>query len=964
MKSGKVATSMLVLASLLACASLPAAVPLSWTVETTRAQPATFEAYQGETLTFEAALQSRGQPLEAPLNYSFFWQTNGMGSTYWEAPCSRGTAERSETAEGRDIPVAASNVLFATWLPSYDVGAKVYNCFIGSPSNIYHAAFQLRLRPSPGATPNALPLPTPVIDFAKVRVLNPPWSGGAARPLPKYLHALDFADSYPAEAEEYYRSRGDGKVDGGCSSVRDGGFLYRNFDYPFDDRAEFVVKMSAGKDRFASVGVAQVGTNLTEQMVTSGKPEYSARYKWLPGATVDGVNEKGVACNINITGGAPRWNTYPTDTPIHPLAAVRWVLDHATNAMSAASFIARNIRFPVGWSQNYHYMVSDESGAYIVEDGVFIIDSNPRAVLTNFGVSPFGSNAGSGVERYNLLRGGASITNAWFTNAYRRETNPPWVSDLAEVLSYTNEIFDAWATHPKEYFRGKTTNGQPWWQTVHTSVYDLTNRTLRVSVQEVDDWYVFQVPSAGGTDETKVRAIASEVVAPVASQVSGLQSSKLDKTDVIDPEIAEHYGHAADAKATLDALAGKANINGDPFVAFNANSVTAGDFYLTSGASLLMTNVRIDELETEQKADADDLDSHVEDTNVHVNLTEKETWNAKADAADVRTLNEGYQRLYTFSSGATNANISVTNYPPTAAEAEGRTHFDPSDPDLDFSTVPASMRLDETRAGEKRTVVDTRDFPVWWWFQKAPKLLAAAKGYAEEKCAALFSRLAAWADRTARGLENPAGESTLVIDVPNIWLMTDQTFEKHVAGSNSCWVIRSKNAAVSPNVTTNGFLELTDAFGAPYIRFNKTEATFADPPATGIRYDDEAGEWLITYTTKAKPKGGANLAIQGSADYPGKSILKEEGDELCPAVITWTGSQFNWVMHAKPKQIAGADPNKMFFAAAIEVEGQDYIEYLKPVSFSHIVMPNGKKIAPDVPASASVGSTVEWKVVQ
>ena len=66
--------------------TLPAAVPLRWTVETSRVQPAVFEAYQGETLTFEAALQSKGKPLEAPLNYSFFWQPNGMGSTYWEAP--------------------------------------------------------------------------------------------------------------------------------------------------------------------------------------------------------------------------------------------------------------------------------------------------------------------------------------------------------------------------------------------------------------------------------------------------------------------------------------------------------------------------------------------------------------------------------------------------------------------------------------------------------------------------------------------------------------------------------------------------------------------------------------------------------------------------------------------------------------------------------------------------------------
>ena len=150
--------------------TLPAAVPLRWTVETSRVQPAVFEAYQGETLTFEAALQSHGKPLAAPVNYSFFWQTNGMGSTYWEAPAQRGS--------GVSPLVGDTNVLFATWLPAYDVGARVYNCFIGSPSNIYHAAFQLRLRPSPGALPNALPLPTPVIDFARVKVINPPWGSG------------------------------------------------------------------------------------------------------------------------------------------------------------------------------------------------------------------------------------------------------------------------------------------------------------------------------------------------------------------------------------------------------------------------------------------------------------------------------------------------------------------------------------------------------------------------------------------------------------------------------------------------------------------------------------------------------------------------------------------------------------------------------------------------------------------
>ena len=160
-KNEKVRTSILFTFSLLLF-TCSAAVPLRWTVETSRVQPAVFEAYQGETLELEATLQSYGKPVaNAFQDARIYWQTNGMGSAYWSA---------SASADG--------NILRATWTPSMDVGARVYNCFIGSPSNIYHAAFQLRLRPSPGALPNALPLPTPVIDFAQVRVLNPPWGSG------------------------------------------------------------------------------------------------------------------------------------------------------------------------------------------------------------------------------------------------------------------------------------------------------------------------------------------------------------------------------------------------------------------------------------------------------------------------------------------------------------------------------------------------------------------------------------------------------------------------------------------------------------------------------------------------------------------------------------------------------------------------------------------------------------------
>lgn len=138
--------------------ALPAAVPLRWTVETNRVQPAQFEAYHGETIEFEATVNTYGKPLEAAFNPAFYWQTNGMGSAYWTAPAT-----------------LSNHVLRATWSPTNDVGASVYSCFIGCPGEIYRAAFQLRLRPSPGAVPAELPLPVKTLDFAQVQVLNSPY---------------------------------------------------------------------------------------------------------------------------------------------------------------------------------------------------------------------------------------------------------------------------------------------------------------------------------------------------------------------------------------------------------------------------------------------------------------------------------------------------------------------------------------------------------------------------------------------------------------------------------------------------------------------------------------------------------------------------------------------------------------------------------------------------------------------
>ena len=410
------------------------------------------------------------------------------------------------------------------------------------------------------------------VDTNAVRDIVRKTVDGAARMLPKYLWCMDFDDVYTNDAEWYYAQPQDY---GSCSAVRDGGFLYRNLDWKFSDAADVVVRMSAGPGRFASVGVANCGTNLTEEIVASGKP--SRYFKCLPGRTVDGINENGVCAEVNVVSGDPvdLWDN--SDGDIHPLAAVRWVLDNATSAGMAASNLASRIAFPPGWSQNFHWMLSDSAQTWIVEDGA-CSNVTGRAVMTNFPLIPT-PTYGPGWERYMLLQDSfANITNAWFTRAYSPDTE--WISEFGDVTEM-DAAKAFWNNGDgKESHRGQHDGNVWWWQTVHTSTYDLTNRVLRICVQEQDDWYLFQVPSSGGgsggTNTNDVKALINDEVGgtnavkaavaaipplqssitSLSSSISALASSKLDGPT--DATLAVP-GQAADAKTTGDALANKAD---------------------------------------------------------------------------------------------------------------------------------------------------------------------------------------------------------------------------------------------------------------------------------------------------------------------------------------------------------------------------------------------------------------------
>lgn len=147
---------------LLASACLAQTVPLRWSVELGDARPARFTLVRGDTVELAADLFAEGRPYNpATADAALLWQTNGMDELWWEVPAA-----------------VVSNRVSATWGPAMDCGAASYLAHFrvgSSTGSVFRAYARLAMQHGPGDPPNALPLPVPFIDFARVTVTNEPW---------------------------------------------------------------------------------------------------------------------------------------------------------------------------------------------------------------------------------------------------------------------------------------------------------------------------------------------------------------------------------------------------------------------------------------------------------------------------------------------------------------------------------------------------------------------------------------------------------------------------------------------------------------------------------------------------------------------------------------------------------------------------------------------------------------------
>ena len=178
-------------------------VPLRWTAELGDARPARFTLVHGDTVELAADLFAEGRPyLPATADASLLWQTNGMGALWWEVPA-----------------FVASNRVSATWTPAMDTGAASYLAHFrvgSSTGSVFRAYARLAMQHGPGDPPNALPLPVPFIDFAKVAVTNEPWSASSGLTT-NDVRAIVEADAGPTNKLLHADSSGALKMDNGNS---------------------------------------------------------------------------------------------------------------------------------------------------------------------------------------------------------------------------------------------------------------------------------------------------------------------------------------------------------------------------------------------------------------------------------------------------------------------------------------------------------------------------------------------------------------------------------------------------------------------------------------------------------------------------------------------------------------------------------------------------------------------------
>ena len=293
-----------------------------------------------------------------------------------------------------------------------------------------------------------------------------------------------------------------------CSSVRNGNYVGRNFDYYMNQSPTFVVRTTAKGSRYATIGVGRLA-KITSADVDDGLSQ--EKLDVIPWSILDGMNEKGLVCNSNVVpqvdgGDIPHTGTNPDAPSLNVICMPRALLDNCATVDEAIEYIKNhNITPMLSKTFDLHFMISDPEKTCVVEFINNEVVVKEQYIMTNYFLNldeipeyPIG------LERMQILKEHYGEGNTMegmyrlmqrvrYTNEYIAANK--WYSDLGltkEQLQNVGEEVDAYLQMTQMEFEEELEyvkeNGfretTDWWDTTHNTTYDMENKKIWVTVHE------------------------------------------------------------------------------------------------------------------------------------------------------------------------------------------------------------------------------------------------------------------------------------------------------------------------------------------------------------------------------------------------------------------------------------------------------------------------------------------------
>lgn len=318
---------------------------------------------------------------------------------------------------------------------------------------------------------------------------------------------------------------------GGCSAIREGNYVGRNLDLPYGNFADVIVHVPAAKGRYASVGSFCTLQEMTADRITKNDMNETL-FNLIPLCVCDGINEKGVVCEMNVVPAkdvAMTTGTNPGKPVVNMGNVVRFVLDNASTAQEAIDLLKeRNLCFPWDWAGathkgwEYHYLIADPDATYVVEvinNELTVLDD--EKTLTNYylGIEK-GTENGMGIERYEILNKNRSMATSvdgmnklmqmvyWtksndinadcycYSDHFGTTAKDGTTITLSNYENYKADLVEAGKNDAALTDEMLKTGENPYglWITLHSCVFDIPARTMQFSIHECPDTtYEFKI---------------------------------------------------------------------------------------------------------------------------------------------------------------------------------------------------------------------------------------------------------------------------------------------------------------------------------------------------------------------------------------------------------------------------------------------------------------------------------------